>query len=479
MLLVFWLSLWLGLYLLSRRPRSAVTVLTGLAYVALSTYVLSTAVLAAPERVPHDMIWGGYLSVAPFAPALLLHAFLRLTGTRLPHHRAVLACFYACAAAVYLLGLSPTLLYRYTPALSGATSNVNGSNAPGPLYLLQVAQVTGTLALALAVLLRARREERRRGRSSPAQLSVLTVGCALTLVALVVIFVNVYVGSLRVESLLQPILIISAALMAVALAGYPGLVEGQLLRTELRASLLGSLALLAVFTILVLLSNGGLRVLLGVGWLILTLFLLRDDIWTLLDRLFYGAAGRSGRESLRAAATYSGSGRELDLDALSPGQAGEAVGYLTGLERAGLAAARLEGSSDPRLELLARDEFAVVRQALGLPSDWAPAVGVERVALHARVQEQLEPRERQALALKYLGYADKEMAELMGVRHGVPRSYLSAGKRKLGLPAGASLQLFVHFAGLVGSDALPLLREQLGEDEPETVSVRAVLPSPE
>ena len=45
----------------------------------------------------------------------------------------------------------------------------------------------------------------------------------------------------------------------------------------------------------------------------------------------------------------------------------------------------------------------------------------------------------------------------MGVRSNVPRSYLSAAKRKLGLPAGAPLQLFVYLAGLVESDALPLL----------------------
>jgi hypothetical protein len=77
--------------------------------------------------------------------------------------------------------------------------------------------------------------------------------------------------------------------------------------------------------------------------------------------------------------------------------------------------------------------------------------------VRTRVLVELEPRERQALGLKYLGYSDKEMSELMGVKPGVPRSYLSAGKRKLGLSAGAPMMLFVHFAGLVDADALPLL----------------------
>ena len=50
----------------------------------------------------------------------------------------------------------------------------------------------------------------------------------------------------------------------------------------------------------------------------------------------------------------------------------------------------------------------------------------------------------------------------MGVRPGVPRSYLSADKRKLGLPAGAATMLFVHFAGLVEDDALPLIDDGVG-----------------
>jgi hypothetical protein len=57
-----------------------------------------------------------------------------------------------------------------------------------------------------------------------------------------------------------------------------------------------------------------------------------------------------------------------------------------------------------------------------------------------------------------MGHSDKDMARLMSVRPGVPRSYLSEGKKKLGLVAGPSLTLFVHFTGFVGSDALPLLQ---------------------
>jgi DNA-directed RNA polymerase specialized sigma24 family protein len=107
--------------------------------------------------------------------------------------------------------------------------------------------------------------------------------------------------------------------------------------------------------------------------------------------------------------------------------------------------------------LLARQEFAVVREALGLPEAWASDRPFPRERVRRQAVAALEPRQRQALGLKYLGYADKEMAALMGVRPGVPRSYLSEARRTLGLATGAAVMLYVYFTGLDECDALPLL----------------------
>ena len=132
MLAVHWLFLWLGLYLMGRRPRSAAGVLLGCAFVTLSTYFLSTAFLAAPEYVIGDDLWGVWLgSWASLAPALLVHAFLLLTGTRLPHQRVVLVVVYAAAAVMCALGFSHTLIYRYRPAPPGATADLNGTLTGG------------------------------------------------------------------------------------------------------------------------------------------------------------------------------------------------------------------------------------------------------------------------------------------------------------------------------------------------------------
>ncbi len=457
LLLGHWLTLWLGFYLIGRRPRAQATVLAGLAYIALASYLSSAAILLAPERFPHPLIWGGVLSFTPFAPVLLLHALLRLFGSRLPRERLLLCGLYSAAALVYALCFHRSLLFVWVPPVPGATEAVNGAIGIGPLYPLQVIQVTGTLALAVFVSERARREVAREGGRVPRQLSWLVAGAVLLLIGSALMFANVYMGSLAGEGVLQAVVLAGGTLVAVAVARYPGLIEGQLLRTDLKASLLGSLVVMAAFVTLTLAAGAGARVLIEVGWFALAVFLLRDDLRDLGDRVFYGPGERAARSGLRTAAIYAGSTASLDMAALSQDQTDELLEYLGSLDRAELGAARLEGLVDPRLDLLARDEFEPVRRALELPEVWGAREGLDRPAIAAAVANRLEPRERQALGLKYLGYSDKEMARLMGVRPGVPRSYLSAGKRKLGLSAGAATMLFVHFAGLVDNDALPLL----------------------
>jgi hypothetical protein len=432
----------------------------------MAGYLVSIAVLLAPEYVPWDLLWGGAVGgLIAFAPVLLLHSFVCLTGVRLPAQGAVLACLYAGGALVFALGFSDTLLYVYEKAPAGATTDVNGTIGIGPLYPVQIVAIGLPLVLALLVLAAARRARARAGRRSPRELDWMIAGTALLTLGALIMFGNAYAGSLAVESVLQLILIGGAAVVAAPLARYPGLVDGQLLKKDVRASLLGSFGVMAVFVVLVLLSGGSLRILLGVGWFVLGAFVFRDDVRALVDRVFYGASSRAERAGLRTAATYAGGALSLDVASLSPGQSGELVDYLSSLDRAGLAAARLEVADDARVELLAREEFRVVRDALGLPDDWSPEHGLGGGASGV-VEGRLEPRERQALGLKYLGYSDKEMAQLMGVKPNVPRSYLSAAKRKLGLPAGAPMMLFVHFAGLVESDALPLVTAGPGDSEP-------------
>src|SRR5690606_24954901 len=80
-LVAHWLSLWLGLYLLSRRPRSAALSLAGLSFVAISAYLLCDALLLVPASMEAAIAAGKWLGgLVSFAPAFLLHAYLRLGG---------------------------------------------------------------------------------------------------------------------------------------------------------------------------------------------------------------------------------------------------------------------------------------------------------------------------------------------------------------------------------------------------------------
>ena len=468
-----WLSLWLGFYLLSRRPRSAAGALVGCACITLAAYLLATASTLAPGPLPSREWWGAALGGwVALSPALLLHAFLKLTDSRLPHQRILLAIAYSAAAAVCILAFSPTRVFLWQSAASAADAPL----AVGPLYPVMLVQLPVTAALALAVLVHARLRPSPAASRVLGLLDQLVAGMALLFVACVLMQTNVYVGgSAWVESAYYPILLAGSLLVVRAFARYPGLIEGQLLRTDLRSSFLGAVLVLSAFTVLVLEAGGSFRVLAGLGWMALALFVFTDDIRALVERAAFGSGSRAARAGLRTAAAYAGSRSRLDVSALTPEQARSVVGYIGELDRAGVAAARSGGTGGARLTLLAREEFAPAREALGLPPSWTAEQGLDAEAVARHVAARLEPRERQALGLKYLGYSDKEMAQHMGVKVGVPRSYLGEGKRKLGLLAGASFTLFVHYSGLVERDALPLLSGR----RPEPLGSAATEPAPE
>lgn len=471
-LIAHWLSLWLAFYLLSRRPRTVTTAIAASAYLLLSIYFLRTSFQLMPIPDATAATLGAWLgNWIPLAPVLLLHAFLRLTRQRLPRQRALLPALYGVALIISLLGFSNTLLYAKGMAAAHDSDWRRNFIALGPLYAVQVVQISGTLALALWVLISARLDRGTPAAARP-QLTVLCAGAALMLLGAVAVFGNAYVGSLLVESTLQPILVLGSFVMAIQLARYPGTLEGQLLRSDLKSSLLGTAAVMTCFVVLLVVAGASGEVIAAGGWFVLAVVVFGDELRMLADHVFFNPASRADRAGLRTAAAYAGSADRLDLGALSPGQHAELIGYLSEVDRAGLAVSHLARASDQRINLLARDEHARVRAALGLPDDWAPESIFPADDVEAHARECLEPRERQAVGLRYLGYSDRQMAQIMGVKPGVPRSYLGEAKRKLGLPAGAPLTLFAFFSGVVHSDALPLMEAPTADDDGVDASAR-------
>lgn len=430
-------------------------VLAGGGFVCLSTYLLCVSLLyvagSQAEAVTLAKVLGGWTQ---FAPVLFMHAVILLTGWRSATRRFVLWSMYAWAGAMFVMGFSDTLFYDYwSPAVP---ENFAGYPV-GVLYPLAMLQVAVPLVIATLLLVRARQRLAAGDRRLRRQLDLLLAGTALMLLAALVLFANALAGGTLEESLVQPVLLLGAAITAVSLTRYRGHVEGQLLRSDFGESFLEVAGLVTAFVILLALADGTIELAAGVGWFFVALLTFRDEVRALADRVFYGAGSRAGRAGLRTAASYAGIPESLDMAALQPDGYTGVLDLLGELDRAEVASAKLAGQQDPRLDLLARDEFQPVRAALGLPAEWSPAIGLAFDAVRTHVDGALKPRERQSLGLKFLGYSDKQAAQLMGVKPNVPRSYLGDAKRKLGLAAGAQLMLFVHFSGVVDTDALPML----------------------
>ena len=337
-----------------------------------------------------------------------------------------------------------SLFYVYrVPA--GAGPGAKGVFVPGPLQFLQLLQAFGTFALALVVLLRARRGVRSAAVRS--QLTLMIAGAALALLGGALMFANSYVGSLPYESLVQPVTVLGGLLVAVPFVRYRGLLEGQLLRSDLKASLLGTGLLMTCYVALMAVAGAPAQLVAGLGWFVLAVFVLSDDLRALADRAFYGAGSRASRAGLRTAASYAGASETLDLASLSPGQSAELVEYLGALDRAGLASERLEGPRAQRLELLAREEFAPVRAALGLPADVGSRPTVSPRGGHAA--RRTPPRAARASG------AGPEVPRLLGQADGAAHG--GQGQRPAELPGRRQAQ-----ARLVGRRPAHALRPPLG-----------------
>jgi len=473
-----WLFLWLGFYLLSRRPRSTASKLAAAALLCVSVYMLGTSLLWMSTTRAEAVLWSRLLTQwSFFAPVLWLNTMFALTGSRMPRRRLVLTFLYAWAVALAVLGWTDTLLFDYWSAPVGVGSDA-AAYGMGRLYFLFAAYLAATLALALLVLLRARRALVRSSSALVGPLGWLFAGTAAFLGGSLALLVNAYAGWPVPEGYLQPFLLAGCIMIAVAVPKYPGLVEGQLLRADLKSSLLGALLLIAVPTGLAVGAGASVGVLAAIGWIPLTVFVFHTRIRMICDRPFFDRETRQARTALLQGSRLAGSPESIDVAKLSPGQAGAVLNYMDGVERTGLAWARLARVSDQRVQLLARDEYRAVRTALGVPAGWTTDRPFPATEVEAHVAARLEPRERQAVGLKYLGYSDRQMAQSMGVKPDVPRSYLGEAKRKTDLPAGAPLMLFAFFSGVVQNDALPLLHAQEAEARVSGVGTAQAVGSP-
>ncbi len=452
-----WLVLWLGMYLVGRRPRSAASVLIGLAFLGGAAYLLEAAYYYVPTTVRGVGLREQWLAGwVIFAPPLFLHGFMLLTGFRPRWRTWALVFAYAFALVVFVGGFFSGVFNEFEDVVLDANGHLR--NLPvGRYYWVMILQSMGTMVGALAVLVRARFVRPAPPKAVRRQLGLVKSGMVLVFVTAGMIYVNGVLSEPIPDAAVFPLGLVGTLMVAAPLVRYAGGLGGQLLRYDARSSLLATVVMLAAYVGAAILVGASVSAVAGTAWLVIVPPTLGADVRSLADRAFYGRAGRAARSGLRTAEAYAGTSQKMDLDAIRPGESGGVVDYLSEMDRVAVLSSGRGVVEADWLRLLAREEFAPAREALEIPADWSLGAPLSLDEIQQRMAAKLLPRERQALGLWYLGHSDKDMARLMGVKPNVPRSYLSEGKRKLGLSAGPALMLFVHFSGYVGADALPLL----------------------
>jgi hypothetical protein len=287
-------SLWLGLYIVTRSPRSRVSWLASGTLWALAGYFLNnlTYVQGPPgSRLPW---WWGW------SVALAVPLWFHLSVLLLPEEAAHRQRWWVPLS--YFVTLNLVAMEAFTPwVFEGTTTEpalYSSAQRPGPLYPLFVLYLVAVPMLSTYNLAMAWRQA--RGPVIRKQLGLLAWAAALA------VFAGAYTGVSVWLGLGAPLVITSLALAAgVALLGYSvarynALVEGRALGVDLPYTALAMGLVVATYLLAAWISN----VLFGVPFIafvfVIMLAIVSHSLYdrgrSILDRVFY----RQRQQELRA-----------------------------------------------------------------------------------------------------------------------------------------------------------------------------------
>lgn len=457
-LIAHWLMLWLGLYLLGRRPHSAATILAGLAWVAGSTYLLAVAWYSLPTTAAAVIARERWLAGwAIFTPALLFHAFLNMTAARLPGRRWVLGFAYALAAAIFVGGFFNNVFNDFEAVKLNSRGFAVGNIPPGRFYWLMYSYFLFTPALILFVMARHRLTSPNLPAAIRRDLLQLILGAAVLVLVGACIAVTDTLAEPPSQTFFLPAVAVGVLLVAAPSVSYPVRLDGQLLRADVRVSLVTTVLALAVFLTVVQGLQAPGRAVAGLGWLVVAFAVLGDYLRAGAEVFFYPPDKKEVRQALRTATVYAGSLDRLRPDLLSAAHVERLIELLRDIERSGLDAQSPADRANPWLAVLEIEEHAPVRRALGLPPGWVASDGVSLEQIRRHAVKRFAPRERQVLGLWYLGKTAQQIAKFMGIRPSTVTTYLSEAKARLDLKDRSAQKLYIHFSGFATHDGLPLI----------------------
>jgi hypothetical protein len=312
-------SLSLGLYIVTRSPRSRVSWLAALTLWCLALFFFHNALAI---NMPGSALLPWVQPVMLLVPALWLHLTLELVQARAEQQgrsrssgaaarRLAVALVYAAALALLLLN---AIWFRdhAGPITSGAMHVA--ARASDPLYPVTTAFVLVVAGLALANLWQGYRydtsEVRRR------QFRPLFIATVLAALGSLYVTVGIVLGVDLPELPRDVMYGVAVALLGFAVARHNALVEGRVIEADLRYVLLtvGLLTAGAVLLAELLYSVGHVYSFLTLTLVMaatISVLMLYDGVRSALDRLFYRDQFRQLRANLRSLASEAGTGLSL------------------------------------------------------------------------------------------------------------------------------------------------------------------------
>lgn len=290
------MSLWLGIYVVTRGPRSRVAWLAGLTLWSLSGYFFDTLLHLNPPPTTALRWWMGWSIF--FTPPLWLHLITLLFGSERWHQRVVWVA-YTLSLTLLVVELATGTVFG---ALTGEPFMYAVAQRPGILYPLLCALLVFPPALAVGILVPhlgsgAHLALRR-------QVSILIASTLLALVGGAYLSLSVWIG-LRVPLVWGHILLgVAIALLGYGVARYRTLGAERANRIDfvysaLAISLVGSLYLLVSY-----LSYLAFGVPIAAFSFVLILVILSHSLFewgsSALERLFYRRRYLELKANLRA-----------------------------------------------------------------------------------------------------------------------------------------------------------------------------------
>jgi hypothetical protein len=298
--------LWLGLYIVTRGPRSRVSWLAGLTLWSLSGYFLDSFLHLNPPQERALAWWMGW-TILLSAP-LWLHLTTLLLDQVTWWQRTLVWGAYAWALVLVVVQQATGEVFG---VWTGASFAYATAQQPGTLYPLALLLLILPPILCVAYLHRASREARPGLRRQFAVLMLATIlallgGAYLTLAVWIGLDVALLPGQLA--------LAVALVLLGYGVARYNALIEGRSSRLDFAYGALAIVVVVSVYLLVVYLSSLVFEIPFAAFILLLVLVILTHSLYewggSTLERLFYRRRVRQLRANLRA---FAREAEEYDL----------------------------------------------------------------------------------------------------------------------------------------------------------------------